>query len=445
MNDAIDPRLQTLSMLLQVEQEARRAESQQNLSFIFVNDTRTVLPAQQVIFWTFNDFGRPRVERASHVSEIDPNAPVIRWFDRLAAWCNDQPWHNEQHLFTRADVPEEIAREWGETLPAYMLHMPLAGTRAGQFGGLLVASDRPWSEAHLTLALLLADAFGHAWQALVRPERRRIMIQHMRQYWRRYASAFVILCLLPVRQYVLSPAEVVPADPEMVASPLSGVIKSVAVTPNQLVRKGDLLLTLEDTELSNRLIVAQRAFQVAEAEYLKNAQASFDCDSCRGRVAQMQAIMERERAQVDWANAQLAQSQVRAARDGVAVFSDSSDLEGRPVSVGERLMLIADKEKIRLRILVPINDAIATEMDTPVVFYPNVNPLASVEASVVRSSYEPSLQPDRSMAYVMHAKFDEKGAKLGWRGTAKIYGSRAPLIYQAFRKPLARLRQLTGM
>jgi hypothetical protein len=217
------------------------------------------------------------------------------------------------------------------------------------------------------------------------------------------------------------------------------------VTPNQQVRRGDLLFSLEDTELSNRLIVAQRAFQVAEAEYLKNAQASFNCDSCRGRVAQMQAVMEKERAQVDWATAQLAQSQVRAAHDGIVVFSDASDLEGRPVSVGERIMLIADREKMRLRILLPINDAIATEPDTPVVFYPNVNPLAAVDASVLRSSYEPTLQPDRSMAYVLHARFEEKGARLGWRGTAKIYGSRAPLIYQVLRKPLARLRQVLGV
>ena len=67
MNDVIDPRLQALSVLLQVEQEARRAETQQNLSYVFVNDTRNVLPSQQVIFWAHNELGRPRVVRASHV------------------------------------------------------------------------------------------------------------------------------------------------------------------------------------------------------------------------------------------------------------------------------------------------------------------------------------------------------------------------------------------
>lgn len=445
MSDVIDPRLQALSVLLQVEQEARRAETQQNLSYVFVNDTRNVLPSQQVIFWAHNDLGRPRVVRASHVSEVDPNAPMVRWLDGLADWCAGQEWRGKVHPFTQADVPAGLSAEWGETVPPYVLHVPLSGPRGGMFGGLLLMSEKPWVEGHLALAALLADTYGHAWQALDVPASRKQVVQHVRRYWRRYAVAFVVLCLLPIRQYVLTAAEVVPADPSIVAAPLPGVIRDIAVVPNQQVKTGDLLFTFEDTELSNRLAVAQRAFEVAQAEYLKNAQESFGCESCRGRVAQSLAIMEREKAQVDWATAQLAQGQVRAPRDGIVVFSDVTEWQGRPVRVGERIMVIADQSKTRLRIVVPIGDAIAAEAGGEVVFYPNVSPLSSLDARVSRSAYEPSMQPDRSLAYVLHARFTEEGGRLGWRGTAQIYGSRAPLIYQVLRKPLARLRQMVGI
>lgn len=445
MSDVIDPRLQALSVLLQVEQEARRAETQQNLSYVFVNDTRNVLPSQQVIFWAHNDLGRPRVVRASHVSEVDPNAPMVRWLDGLADWCAGQEWRGKVHPFTQADVPAGLSAEWGETVPPYVLHVPLSGPRGGMFGGLLLMSEKPWVEGHLALAALLTDTYGHAWQALDVPASRKQVVQHVRRYWRRYAVAFVVLCLLPIRQYVLTAAEVVPADPSIVAAPLPGVIRDIAVVPNQQVKTGDLLFTFEDTELSNRLAVAQRAFEVAQAEYLKNAQESFGCESCRGRVAQSLAIMEREKAQVDWATAQLAQGQVRAPRDGIVVFSDVTEWQGRPVRVGERIMVIADQSKTRLRIVVPIGDAIAAEAGGEVVFYPNVSPLSSLDARVSRSAYEPSMQPDRSLAYVLHARFTEEGGRLGWRGTAKIYGSRAPLIYQVLRKPLARLRQMVGI
>lgn len=445
MSEAIDPRLQALSVLLQVEQEARRAETQQNLSYVMVNDTRNVLPSRQAVFWAHSDLGQPRVVRASSVSEVEANSPMTRWLDRLAAWCAGQEWRATVHPFTRADVPQELSAEWGETVPAYVLHVPLAGQRRGMFGGLLLMSEKPWVEGHLALAGLLADTYGHAWQALETPEHRRKVVQHLKQYWRRYAAAIVVLCLLPVRQYVLVSAEVVPTDPEVVTAPLPGVIRDVAVLPNQKVKAGDVLFTFEDTELSNRLAVAQRAFEVAQAEYLKNAQESFGCESCRGRVAQSLAVMEREKAQVDWASAQLAQGQVRASREGIVVFGDVTDWQGRPVRVGERIMLVADPKKTRLRLVVPIGDAIATEAGTSVVFYPNVSPLSSLDATVARTAYEPSLQPDRTMAYVLHAGFDEGGARLGWRGTAKIHGSRAPLAYQVLRKPLARLRQMVGI
>lgn len=441
----VDPRLQALSVLLQVEQEARRAETQPNLSYVFVNDTRQVLPARQVIFWAYNELGQPRTLRASHVSEVDPNSPMVRWIDRLAHWAAAQEWRNKVHIFTATDVPSDLSKEWGETLPAYVLHLPLSSTKAGMFGGLFLFAESPWVEAHLALAGLLGDAYGHAWQALATPERVRVVATHFKQYWRRYAIAFVVLCLLPIRQYVLSPAEVVADQPAVIAAPLSGVVGHVEVQANQVVKKGQLLLVFEDTELTNRLAVAQRAFDVAEAEYQRNVQESFSCESCRGRVAQSQAAMERERAQVEWARAQLTQGEVRAPKDGVVVFGEAADWVGRPVRVGERIMVIADAEHTRLRITVPISDAIATENGTRVIFYPNVSPLSSMDGKVVASSYEPTVLPDYSLAYVMHASFDEKGAKLGWRGTVKIYGSRAPLIYQILRKPLSRLRQMAGI
>jgi multidrug resistance efflux pump len=370
---------------------------------------------------------------------------MVRWLDRLAAWVAAQEWQQKVHIFTASDVPSDIACEWGETLPAYVLHMPLAGARKGMFGGLLLMAETPWVEAHLALAGLLGDAYGHAWQALAAPERVRVVANHFKHYWRRYAIAFVILCLLPTRQYVLSPAEVVPDKPAVIAAPLSGVVGQVEVQANQVVKKGQLLFVFEDTELANRLSVAQRAFDVAEAEYQKNVQESFSCESCRAQVAQSQAVMERERAQVDWARAQLAQGEVRAPRDGVVVFGEASDWVGRPVRVGERIMLIADSAHTRLRITVPVTDAIATENGTRVIFYPNVSPLSSVDGKVIASSYEPTVLPDRSLAYVLQASFEESGAQLGWRGTAKIYGSRAPLIYQMLRKPLSRMRQLFGI
>ena len=192
--------------------------------------------------------------------------------------------------------------------------------------------------------------------------------------------------------------------------------------------------------------MAQKAYEVAQAEYLKNAQDAFACDACRGRVPELQARMEKERAQVEWAQAQLDRSRIMAAVDGIAVFSDPNEWRGRPVSVGERVMMLAQPDHTRLRVTVPIADAIAIDAGTDVVFYLNINPLDSYDAKVVQTSYEATLQPDQTLAYVLIADFAGKNVpRLGLRGTAKVYGARAPLLFHVLRRPFSWLRRTLGV
>lgn len=442
---AVDPRLAAMSALLQVEQEARHAENQRALGYVIANDSRRVLAASQVVFWTFNEFGRVQIRAASHTSEVDANAPAINWMQNLLEWCLLQPWRHKSQVLTPGDVDEARADGWDEYAPAYLIYASLNAPGQGQFGGMLLFSSNPWSEGHMTLAAMLADCYGHAWKALEKPQRLRVVATHVRNYWRRYAVALVLLLLVPVRQYVLAPAEVVALTPRVVAAPIAGVVRSVSVQPSQPVEQGDLLFQMEDVELENRLVVASRALDVAEAEHLKNVQASFDCQDCRARAAELQAVIEREKAQVDWARAQLERSRVRSPAAGVAVFADVNEWLGRPVRVGERVMVVAPVDETRLQIHLPIDDAIAVEPGTEVVFYPNVSPLSSYSGVVTQTSYEAEMTAQQSLAYLLLADFDDDNARLGWRGTAKVYGARAPVIYLILRRPLSWLRRSLGL
>jgi hypothetical protein len=439
-----DPRLKALTLLLQVEQEARKAETREALSFVFVNDVRSVLAARQVVFWAFDDFGRHQVRRVSNVSDVDPASATVLACQEMARWLSATEEARKPSAFTRSDLPESLRSAYPEEIDGFFLHLPLVSPRGGLPGGLLLRHDAPWNEGHLMLAGLLGDTFAHAWQALEPPRRTRTVLAHLRKHRLKYVAGAVVLLLLPLRQYVLAPAEVVPIDPVVVAAPLPGVIREVLVAPNQGVKAGDVLFVYEDTELVNRVAAAERAYEVAEAEYLKNAQEAFSCDPCRGRMVQAQAAMARERSQVEWARMQQELGVVKASLDGVVVFSDASDWAGRPVSVGEKVMLLADEERVRLRIALPIEDAIATERNTPVVFYPNVSPLSTYDCRVEQTAYEATPQADNTVAYVLYASLEEPGARLGWRGTAKVYGDRAPLAYQILRKPLGWLRRATG-
>ncbi|EPN71275.1 hypothetical protein A235_02736, partial [Pseudomonas syringae pv. actinidiae ICMP 19079] len=64
----------------------------------------------------------------------------------------------------------------------------------------------------------------------------------------------------------------------------------------------------------------------------------------------MAARVEQKRAERDYARELLKRSEVRAERDGIAVFADAQRWLGKPVQTGERLLEIADPSQAELRI-----------------------------------------------------------------------------------------------
>ena len=78
------------------------------------------------------------------------------------------------------------------------------------------------------------------------------------------AGLLVLSLFVPVRLSVLAPAEVVALNAIAVAAPQDGVVGSFAVAPNAKVKAGDLLFSLDDSSLLNRLAVARKALEIAQ-------------------------------------------------------------------------------------------------------------------------------------------------------------------------------------
>ena len=123
------------------------------------------------------------------------------------------------------------------------------------------------------------------------------------------------------------------------------------------------------------------------------------------------------------------------------------DWRGRPVQVGERVMLIADPSLIDVTIYLPPDDAVELEPGAQVNLLLHVDPLSPLEAKIERSSYEATLAPDGTLAYVIRAQLGQGQGlpRIGLRGTAKIYAGRVTLAYYLLRKPLAFLRRSLGI
>ena len=132
----------------------------------------------------------------------------------------------------------------------------------------------------------------------------------------------------------------------------------------------------------------------------------------------------------------------------MAVFTSQDDWRGRPVQVGERVMLIADPSLIDVTIYLPPDDAIELEAGAQVELLLHVNPLSPLDAKIDRASYEATQSPDGNLAYVIRAELlpGQGLHRIGLRGTAKVYAEKkVSLGYYLLRKPLAFMRRSLGI
>ena len=140
------------------------------------------------------------------------------------------------------------------------------------------------------------------------------------------------------------------------------------------------------------------------------------------------------------------QSTIKSPQAGIAIFSDPNDLIGKPVAIGQELMLIANPEKIELLIRVPTDAMIELNNNAAITFFPNSAPLSNFQGHLISSGYQASADPDGLLTYKLRATIDNsEQLRIGWKGTAKIKGDWSFLGYSILRRPIIALRNILGV
>lgn len=437
----VNASVQGLLGLLQLGQRVRAATSIEALGFVAVNETRAVLGYRQAALWREGS----GVAAVSGVPQVEHDAPYVQWLARFFRVLG--PVHAPRVL-DPATLPALVAEEWSTWLPLHALVMPLP-----QAGGpqalLLLAREQPWLDEELALAGELGALLGHGLYAL-RPRealwRRGVALLRRRKAWWKIALALLVICLIPVRLSALAPAEVTPVDPFVVRAPLDGVIDSLKVVPNQPVKTGALLFNLDATTLRSRYASARKAYETAQEEYRQSAQQAVTDDKSKLQMAERRGDLAQKAVDVAYSADQLARVQVKAERDGVAVFADVNDWTGKAVVVGEKVLVLADPTRVELTGFLPVGDQIALAPGADVTFYPKASPFTAYHATVQSVAYKATPTDEAVLAYRVKARFaaGEALPRLGLMGTSRLYAGRVPLIYYVLRRPLASLRQWLG-
>ncbi|MBF0134779.1 MAG: HlyD family efflux transporter periplasmic adaptor subunit [Magnetococcus sp. DMHC-1] len=442
-------RLRSLSLILELGKMARDAPDIEALGFVLVNETHLLTPYRQAILWQRNAPGQGEVVAISGLFRIDPQVPFVAWMRQLCGTLDRSSHAAEVRVIAPESLPETDQSAWAEWLPAELLWLPLNLPSGARPGGMLLAREAAWNQTDQELLAILAESYAHAWRAL--QPRRRLQFGPLPDI-RRLPLLLLVAVLagslsLPIDMSVLAPAEVIPIDPVVVRSPQDGVIDQFLVRPNRTVKKGDLLLLLDDTNLRNRLDVARTDLESAQNEYRQEAQKAVLDQESKIRLALLQGRVEQRRTEVTHVEHLLERIRIRASRDGIALFEDVNDWLGRPVTVGERILVIADPDATELEIHLPVTDAIRLEPDAAVNFFSNSEPDQPLPAHLVESAFRPTSAPEGFLAYRLTARFAGEIAppRIGLRGTARITGQEVSLFHYLLRRPLAALRRMTGI
>lgn len=429
---------------------ARAAHSVAELGISMANDSHAVLPSRQTLVFD----AQGRLLTVSGLAKPTEDSPYLLWLRRAWPWVREQAaaggWlaPSDELLLT---APEGVADGWREWWPAGAYVLPLTRRDDKALGGVCFLLDQPPPDATAQLLVQVALTWAYCWEMMAGSPR-----ASWRDHWRRLGkirqrliiAALVLLLFVPVRQTVLAPAEVVPVDAMEIAAAIDGVVKTIHVRPNQAVKAGDPLFSLDDTTLRSRLEVARQTMAVADAELEAASQLAFNDSRSKAELAILTGRAQERRAELAAVQGQLSRVDVLAPYDGVAVFADPDEWQGRPVATGERIMLLANPDKPGILIHLPVADAIALNHGAPVKVFLTVQPLSPLPGRITETSYQATLSPEGIASYRLRADLDEADrhrARLGLRGTAKLYGGWVTLGYYLFRRPLATLREWSGL
>lgn len=449
MSAAEQEEKEKLYSLLQLEEMARHAETLKELYFIIVNETRRLVNYRQAFLFLAEDSFTTtyKINTVSSIAVIDSTEPYIVWLNKVFASLKTSKNINNILRLDSTSCPEQFKDEWNEYSMPFVIWVPLKPHDGDLLGGIWMVRETPWSDNELILLKRISDTYAHAIGAFRKSKRSLFKTNSKGKISLAILIILVLFFFIPIRLSALAPVEIVANNPLIVSAPIDGVVREIIVSPNTMVDKGQTLLEFEDTSFRNAVSIAKKTLSVTQAELLKATQAAFGDNKSKAEIAVLKSQVELRQSELDYAEDLLEHVTVTANKSGLLIYTDKDDWKGKPVSIGQQIMQIADPSQVKLKIELPIDDAILIENNAEVEVFLDISPLNSLPAKITHTSYKAVITASDVLAYKLDAEFtqDTSNLRIGLQGTAKIYGETVTLFFYLFRRPISAVRQFIGV
>ena len=250
------------------------------------------------------DFIGTELVAQSGTAEFDPRHTSINlWLKERIQYILASEYAKQVRVFTPADFALDIQESWPYSLPSYFLWCPFSENQLAPTGGLLFFKEDGFSEAEIKMLRWLLASYQYTWTILIKPKTvDRWQILKRKPYFITMVLVVLGILLFPIRLSVIGNGTVIAKEPALINAPMQGIIKSFTVTPGSFVKKDQVLINLDNTDLLAEANVDQRDYSLTQAKLRTSINEAFDDQNKRSEIPVLQAQLAIDKAKLDYTN-----------------------------------------------------------------------------------------------------------------------------------------------
>ncbi|SCA63879.1 Uncharacterized protein SCG7086_BH_00070 [Chlamydiales bacterium SCGC AG-110-P3] len=434
-----------LAVINRLNIKAFSSSTQQALIFLMLNDTAQVLPYDRATLWTLKNGERKLLGISGQANFKRTSELALQWKSVVCGLKdpNIAQIITENSVFRDQDTLQVVTRGINGT-SIYWLPLCLDGDAPV---GLWLErwNSKPWQAHDTEILNYMRAGYAVAWDKFRSRGKIKEILRTRYPYIILAALTLSLLVRVPLR--IVAPCEIVPNDPILVTAPLDGIISEVVVAPGQGVIYGDILFEYDKRVPIQELKIARKQVLIIESELNREMTQGVADNESLADFAVLQLRLQKEELALELVEYRADQLTITAPVDGVVMLDNPDDWRGKPVRVGERVLIISDPKNTKIKIWIAEDDNVILDPDQPVKVFLNINPETSREARLNHVASFTSLSEQQVPGFEAEAHWIEKqhDIKMGLKGNAVLYGDNVSLFYYIFRKPLAYLRALLGI
>lgn len=446
-------KVQILEALVKTSGEITSTLDLERVLQAVVNGPASVIPYERAAI-ALEQRGRIQLKAVAGIAELNADDPQFGLLNKILQWSAvlNEPLlvtqHGDEIDTDREETRAKFRDYFAETGMRAFHILPLADEE-GRVGVLSFESSDPdfLLEAHLEMIKVLASQatvalrnaslykevpFIGVLQPIVAKKRRFLALEKHRRAMLIGAAAaavlFVVAFPLPLR--VDGAAVVVPARAAHLGSEFEGVVKQMNVREGDLVKKGNVLASLEDWDYRSALAAAEAKYETAVLQ-MDRALAMND-----GTEAGIQGVQaEYWESEVARARERLDRSVIRSPIDGVIATPHLEDMVGRKLKFGDPLLDIVDNSQALVDVTIDEDDVTLLHMGERASVKLDGFPSRTFHGQVAIVSPQGRVEGDQRVFYARVRIPNEDGVvRSGMQGRGKIMTGWRPAGVVMFRR-----------